>query len=168
MAVSIRAYRAEDLEPVVALSLRAWAPVFASLENVLGRELCARLHGDWHDHQAGAVRQALADDGLARGQLGAMRVWVAEVERVVAGFVAARQHHETGIGEVWMLAVEPGQQRAGIGTSLTEIATEWFRESGMKVAMVETGGDPGHAAARRTYERTGFRRLEVARFFKAL
>jgi hypothetical protein len=36
-----------DEEPVVALSLRAWAPVFSSMEQVLGREIFVRLHGDW-------------------------------------------------------------------------------------------------------------------------
>ena len=37
----------------MALSLRAWAPVFASMEQVLGHEIFARLHGDdWRDYQA--------------------------------------------------------------------------------------------------------------------
>jgi hypothetical protein len=35
----------------------------------------------------------------------------------------------------------------------------------MKVAMVETGGDPGHAAARRTYEKAGCVLSPVARYF---
>jgi hypothetical protein len=34
--------------------------------------------------------------------------------------------------------------------------------------MVETGGDPGHAPARRTYERSGFTLLPIARYFKNL
>jgi hypothetical protein len=38
----------------------------------------------------------------------------------------------------------------------------------MGVAMVETGGDPGHAPARRTYEKAGFSLVPVARYFKAL
>ena len=47
-------------------------------------------------------------------------------------------------------------QGGGIGTALTELALEGPRDAGMKVAMVETGGDPGHAAARRTYEKAGY------------
>ena len=39
---------------------------------------------------------------------------------------------------------------------------------GMKVAVVETGGDPGHAAARRTYEKAGYVLLPIARYFKNL
>lgn len=38
----------------------------------------------------------------------------------------------------------------------------------MSVAMVETGGDPGHGPARRTYERAGFTAMPVARYFMAL
>ena len=52
----IRDYQAADGEAVVALSLRAWAPVFASMEQVLGHEIFARLHGDdWRDYQAPAT-----------------------------------------------------------------------------------------------------------------
>jgi hypothetical protein len=38
----------------------------------------------------------------------------------------------------------------------------------MAVAMVETGGDLGHARARAVYETAGFARLPVARYFKKL
>lgn len=160
MTATIRTYRPEDLEQVVALSLRAWAPVFAALERTLGSELFLRLRRDWRQSQTVDVRAALSDEG--------MRVWVAELDRQVIGFTAARQHRESKLGEIWMLAVDPDRQRMGVGTSLTEVALDWFRATGMKVAMVETGGEPGHAPARRVYRRTGFRPLPVARFFKAL
>jgi len=38
----------------------------------------------------------------------------------------------------------------------------------MSVAMVATGGDPGHAPARRTYEKLGFRQLPLALLQEAL
>jgi ribosomal protein S18 acetylase RimI-like enzyme len=110
--VAIREYGPPDEEPVLELSLRAWAPIFASLEAVLGRELSARLHGEWREHQAGAVRGVLADP--------AMRTWVAAAERCVIGFVAARLHPERGLGEIAMLAVDPGAQRQGVGSPLIE------------------------------------------------
>jgi hypothetical protein len=43
-----------------------------------------------------------------------------------------------------------------------------MKASGMSVAMVETGGDPGHAPARHTYEKAGFKVLPIARYFKKL
>jgi GNAT superfamily N-acetyltransferase len=160
MNALIREYRPQDAEPVVALSLRAWAPVFASLEQVLGREIFVRLHGDWRPYQERAVREVLADP--------AVQVWVAEAGRGVVAFVAATRHAERLLGEITMLAVDPDEQDQGIGTALTGWATDWLRASGMRVAMVGTGGDPGHAPARRVYEKAGYTPLPIARYFTAL
>jgi len=97
-----------------------------------------------------------------------MRVWVAEAERRVVAFVAATLHVERAIGEIWMVAVDPDDQGLGVGTALTEFVTAWLRDSGMRVAMVETGGDTGHAPARRVYEKADYTLSPVARYFKAL
>ena len=43
-----------------------------------------------------------------------------------------------------------------------------MREQGMDIAIVETGGDPGHAPARAAYEAAGFTLLPVARYFRLL
>lgn len=67
-----------------------------------------------------------------------------------------------------MIAVDHDAQGRGVGTTLTEVATDWLRQSGMRVAMIETGGDPGHAPARRVYEKAGYTALPAVRFFKAL
>src|SRR5215203_729092 len=106
MRPRIRPFDEKDAEAVVDLSLRTWAPVFASLERVLGDDVFGRLHPDY--------------------------------------------------------------QGGGIGTALTEFALDRLKDSGMKVAVVETGGDPGHAAARRTYEKAGLVLLPIARYFKNL
>jgi GNAT superfamily N-acetyltransferase len=86
----------------------------------------------------------------------------------VVAFVAAKLHPERHLGEISMLAVDPDAQGRGIGTALTEFTTGWLREAGMTVAMVETGGDLGHAPARRVYEKLNYRLLPAARYFKAL
>jgi hypothetical protein len=39
MPIEIRALTEADIQAVVHLSLRAWAPVFASFETVLGEEI---------------------------------------------------------------------------------------------------------------------------------
>jgi GNAT superfamily N-acetyltransferase len=72
------------------------------------------------------------------------------------------------MGEISMLAVDPDHQGSGIGTALSKFALDRLRDAGMKVAMVEKGGEPGHAAARRTYERAGYVLLPIARYFKCL
>jgi ribosomal protein S18 acetylase RimI-like enzyme len=72
------------------------------------------------------------------------------------------------MGEIYMIAVDPDFQRRGIATRLTHHSFEWFKHAGMSIVMVETGADPGHAPARRTYEAAGFKLLPVARYFKSL
>ena len=157
----IRPFEDPDAEAVIGLSLRAWAPVFASIERALGPEIYGRLYPDgWRASQ----RQAVEALWAARKA----RVWVAEVGASTVGFVAVELHPESSIGEIYMLAVDPDHQGGGIGTALTEFALERIKDAGMAVAMVETGGDPGHAAARRTYEKAGYLRLPIARYFKEL
>ena len=81
------------------------------------------------------------------------------------GFVGLRLHPEDSMGEIYLLAVDPVHQRCGVASALMGFAMGRFRNAGMKIAMVETGGDPGHAAARQAYERFGFGRWPVARYF---
>lgn len=161
MRARIRPFDDRDAEAVVDLSLRAWAPAFASLERVLGSEIFRRQHPDWREDQRRSVEEVcVAKKG---------RVWVAEVGASVVGFVAVELHHpEKSMGEISMLAVDPDHQGGGIGTALTEFALDRLKDAGMKVAMVETGGDPGHAAARRVYEKAGYVLLPIARYFKNL
>lgn len=145
----------------MTLSLRAWAPVFASMEEVLGESgVFAQLYPQWRADQRRAVEATCVAVGT--------HVWVAEVDAAIAGFVAVRLNHESSIGEIDMVAVDPDHQRGGVGSALTSFALGWIKDSGMAVAMVETGGDPGHAPARRTYERAGFVNMPVARYFKKL
>jgi len=156
----IRPYNDQDAEAVVGLSLRAWEPVFASIEQALGSEIFEQLHPDWRVSQ----RQAVEDTCAAQK----IRVWVAETEARAVGFVAVELHPERSLGEIYMLAVDPDYQGSGIGTALSEFTLAWIKDAGMVVAMVETGGDPGHAAARRTYEKVGCTQLPIARYFKKL
>ena len=157
---AIRSYEPDDEDAVVELSLRAWAPVFASMESILGSELSARLHGDWRAYQGKAVRETLAKPG--------MTVWVAEQSGVVGFVTAWIADPERKVGEIYMLAVDPTSQVRGVGTALTEHATRWLREAGMRVAMISTGGDPGHAPARRVYEKADYTLLPAAGYYKAL
>lgn len=160
MGATIRDYAPGDEEAVVELSLRAWAPVFRSMEQILGPEIFVRLHGDWRAFQERAVRDALIDE--------AMHVWVAEAGGRVVAFAAATLYAERAMGEISMLAVDPADQDRGTGTALTEFVTAWLGEAGVGVAMIDTGGDPGHAPARHVYEKAGYTQIPIARYFRAL
>lgn len=159
--MQIEPYTPEHLEAVVQLSLKAWAPVFESLERVMNADVYRAFYPDhWHASQRKAVEEVCRAEDTS--------VWLAtEVESVV-GFIAVRLHLETRLGEIYMVAVEPAFQRCGVGSALIEFALDRMKQAGMLVAMVETGGDPGHAAARHTYEKAGFDELPIARYFKSL
>lgn len=155
----IERFDQHQLEAVIHLSLRAWAPVFDSIERVMDVEVYRMLHPDWRVTQKKAVEAVcMATD---------TQMWVAIESDSLVGFVSAKQRSGV-LGEIYMIAVDPDYQRRGIGTGLAEYALDWMKAAGMSAAMVETGGDPGHAPARRAYEGMGFRELPVARYFKKL
>ncbi|MEZ4214887.1 MAG: GNAT family N-acetyltransferase [Myxococcota bacterium] len=150
----------EHLEAVVRLALRAWEPVFPSIEEAMGTEIFRAQVADWRASQTAAVEAACTDGG---GE-----AFVALIAGEVAGFVALRTHAADRMGEIHMIAVDPRHQRRGIAAAMTRFALARFAQAGLTTAMVETGGDPGHAPARSTYEAAGFRHVPVARYFKKL
>lgn len=153
-------YSTGALSAIVSLSIRAWTPAFRSLQQVMDPQVFRHFYPSWEDVQSKAVAAACSAADTT--------VWTASDEGSIVGFVAVKLHKESGMGEIHMVAVDPDHQCKGIGRLLIDRATNWMKESGMSVAMVETGGDPGHAAARRTYERLGFKHFPVARFFMKL
>jgi ribosomal protein S18 acetylase RimI-like enzyme len=143
-AIQIREFREEDLDAVVAFSLRAWEPVFESLREVLGDKIFLRLHPDWRSNQAEAVKSSCLNEQRD--------VFVAVADGKPVGFaaVALNAFHE-GMGVIEIIGVDPDYQRRGISSRLTEHATEHMQRCGMDIAVVETGGDPAtHLRGRHT------------------
>ena len=162
-AAEIRPYQDADADAVVELALRAWEPVFASLRQVLGDAIFARLHRpDWQTAQAEAVRECCTpgDD---------RDVFVAVADGRTVGFAAVvlNAFHER-MGVVDIVGVDPGWQGRGIARQLMEHAAEHMRARGMDIAAVGTGGDPGHAPARALYEALGYTALPGVRYLKLL
>jgi ribosomal protein S18 acetylase RimI-like enzyme len=161
MEMRIEPYDADRLDTVIRLSLRAWAPVFDSIQKVMDLDVYREFYpDDWRVNQQKAVEDVCAAEDT--------NVWVAIDAGSTVGFVAVKLDSESRMGEIYMIAVDPDFQCRGIGSTLTEFAVNWMKDAGMSVAMVETGGDPGHAAARCTYEKLGFGLLPIARYFKKL
>ncbi|MCU1465923.1 MAG: hypothetical protein JWM72_1851 [Actinomycetia bacterium] len=158
--VRIRPFNPSETVAVVDLSLRAWAPVHISIREALGPAINDALQPDWRAKQQRDAEDVLSAPGS--------NVWVADANATVAGFVAVRIHDDRRIGEIDMLAVDPFHQGAGIGTALTRFALDWIKASDISVAMVGTGADPGHAPARRTYEKAGMKLVPMARYFMKL
>ena len=161
MNVHIRSVRNDEIEDLVRLSLLAWAPVFSSFEQVLGSEIFSIIYPDWRTIQRETVEKICKDSENNM-------VWVADLDGTIAGFIAYDLNTKEKTGEVQLLAVHPEYQNRGIGTELNNFALRKMQESGMKLAVVGTGGDPGHAPARRSYEKAGYTGLPLVRYYKDL
>ena len=161
MEMRIECYDAHQLDAVIHLSLRAWTPVFDSIQKVMDADVYREFYSNnWRVSQQKAVEDVCAAEET--------NVWVAMDAVSTVGFVAVKLDSESSMGEIYMVAVDPDFQGHGIGSALVEFALDWMKDAGMSMAMVETGGDPGHAPARHTYEKLGFGLLPIARYFKKL
>ncbi|MBV9258774.1 MAG: GNAT family N-acetyltransferase [Ktedonobacteraceae bacterium] len=165
MNLHIRPFSPDDMEEVVQLSLLAWAPVFHSFEQVLGTRIYSHLFPDWKKTQRAVVEKICREHEKTL-------VWVAEAHGKITGFIAytldSQENDQENTGEVELLAVHPEFQNHGIGTELNRFVLEKMKENGIKLAIVGTGGDPGHAPARRTYEKAGYTALPIVRYYQDL
>lgn len=161
MVFKIRTYVEQDLDAIVELSLLAWDPVFRSFEKILGFRIYPILYPDWQESQKTGVKAICTNKGK-------YNTLVAELDGRVVGFLSYELKPENETGEVMLLAVHPEYQNDGIGTELNLRALGEMKASGMKLAVVETGGDESHAPARRSYEKAGYTGLPLVRYFKGL
>lgn len=165
MNLHIRPFSLDDMEDLVQLSLLAWTPVFHSFEQTLGTKIYTLIFPDWKKTQREVVEK------ICKGHEKTL-TWVAEVDGIITGFIAytlnSKENGQDNTGEVELLAVHPAYQNSGIGTELNHFALQKLKEGGMKLAVVATGGDPGHAPARRSYEKAGYIALPSIRYYQDL
>lgn len=161
MALTIQSYEAEQRSAILALSMKAWAAVFADLEPAVAVYVYNAFYPDgWRVRQGSDIESFLNSD--------AANVMVATEDSRIVGWVGLRLHADDNMGEIYILAVDPDAQRKGVARALIDAAFERMRSAGMKIVMVETGDDPGHAPSRATYESLGFERWSAARYFREL
>ena len=79
---TLRPFASEDLGAILELSIRAWEPVFHSIEQQLGSELFRRMHPDWRADQRRTVEEACGSPDVT--------VWVAESGHAPVGFVGIK------------------------------------------------------------------------------
>lgn len=147
--LQLRRATINDTEELVQLALLAWAPVFASLRETLSPGVYGLLYSDWRQQQRDVVERCC--NAAER-----TTVWIAEIDGMVAGFVACTIVGGEQIGTVGLLAVHPEYQRRCIATALNRLALDQMKASRLKLAGLSTGGDPGHVPARRAYEKTDY------------
>lgn len=149
------------MEELIRLSLLAFAPIYESFRQILGPAVYPLVYPDWHALQTATVQTFCTERENTA-------VLVAEVGGGVVGYIVYELNHKDKTGEVQLLAVHPEYQDQGIGTELNDVALVKMQESGMKMAVVGTGGDPSHAPARRSYEKAGYTGLPLIRYYKDL
>ena len=158
--VVVEAYKPDDETAVLELSRSAWTPVFAELRGAVPAFVYDSFYPDgWWERQRTEILTLLADETES--------VLVARDPHTdsIVGWVSTRLHPEDSMGEIYILAVDPDRQRQGVARRLMDAAHEAMRRAGMRMAMVETGDDPGHAGSRASYEAVGYQRWPVARYF---
>ena len=156
--IRIVPFEPQHRDDVLALSIRAWGPVFPLLEEAVPRFVYNAFYPDgWSRRQLDDLAAVLDEEPE--------NVDVAVDESGPVGWVCTRLHPDDNMGEVYVLAVDPEHHQQGIGRALVERSFARTRAAGMTMVMAETGDDPGHEGARRTYEALGFERWPVARYF---
>lgn len=146
---------------LLSLSVRAWEHVFPLLQ----RDVPAFVYNafyptGWRERHVNDLAEVLDNASEC--------IDVALDGDRPTGWVCTRFHPEDNMSEIYIIAVDPDYQRSGVGAALMESSFARAREKGMGMAMVETGGDRGHAPARMAYESMGFVRWPIARYFKDL
>ncbi len=159
--IKILPYLPTHRDAVISLSLAAWAPVFPALQSEVPDYVYSSFYPNgWEARQMADIETFLDQE--------ADMTWVAVCNNAVVGWIGGRIHTEDSMGEIYILAVAPDFQRQGVAAILIAQLTQYMQDQGMTMMMVETGDDAGHAASRATYERAGFDRWPVARYFRKI
>ncbi len=161
MPLEIRPYCSSDAAAIIELSVRTWAPVFEKMQPAVpGYVYDAFYPQGWQARQVADITAFLTSDSDA--------ILVAIDGEALVGWVGYRLHPSDNMGEIYILATDPAHQKRGVATALMDQAFDAMKAAGMAIVMVETGDDPGHAPSRAAYERVGFERWLVARYFRKL
>ena len=132
--IEVRSYRPEDADEVVRVNAAAFAhhPEQGAMD---AAELAERMAEDWFD-PAGL----LVADGGAHGD-------------GLLGFHWTKRH-SAGLGEVYVVGIDPAAQGRGLGRVLTVAGLAHLAGAGVEEVLLYVESD--NAAGRRLYEGLGF------------
>ncbi|MFV0252764.1 MAG: mycothiol synthase [Beutenbergiaceae bacterium] len=133
----VATFTAADAEDWVAVNARAFA-AHPEQGRMTRSDLAARMAEPWFDPTV----FWLARDSATHALLGSMWVKIAD-----------------GVGEIYVLGIDPQAQGRGIGSLLTAFAMHAFAQRDLTGVELYVEGD--NAAAIRTYRRAGFTRARA-------
>jgi ribosomal protein S18 acetylase RimI-like enzyme len=126
----IRPYRPEDLARLQEITAQTFGPV--SIDRNMEQLFGPFGQGGWQGRKVAAIADdcKLQPDG----------VFVAEDPQThkPIGYITTRLSQTSKIGWIPNLAVDPAYQGKGLGRALIQYAIDFFRQSGMEVAKIET------------------------------
>jgi ribosomal protein S18 acetylase RimI-like enzyme len=158
----IRPFAEPDLAQVLDLTIETFGPFHeGSFRPLVGEFVFANQDAGWRDDYRDRIPKL--HDPEANKQ-----VAVAEVDGVIAGYVAWTVDPAARNGEITYLAVSSAHRRYRAGTALCEHAFSEMRARGAEVAVIGTGGDDFHAPARALYESLDCTMLPTAVYYKQL
>jgi len=147
------------MNDLITLTLLAFEPIFESFEKILGPHIYPIIYPDWRKRQKEGVEKISQDSKIS--------LLIAEADEKVVGYIAY-EIYDDDTAEVQLLAVHPDYQNRGIGTQLNSFVLQKMKAGGVKMAIVSTGGDESHAAARRSYEKVGYTALPLVKYYQDL
>jgi ribosomal protein S18 acetylase RimI-like enzyme len=159
MIMQIRPFKKSDMNDLITLTLLAFEPIFESFEKILGPHIYAIIYPDWRKSQKEGVEKISQDSKI--------NLLIAEVDEKVVGYIAY-EIYDDDTAEVQLLAVHPEYQNRGFGTQLNSFVLQEMKAGGVKLAIVSTGGDESHEAARRSYEKAGYTALPLVKYYQEL
>lgn len=160
--LTIRPYAEADYAATLKVCVAAFAPIHQGFAQVLGLQAFALQYADWRERYAATLADIPRADANTK-------VFVAQMDGAVVGFVFAILDAQRKTGEIGLNAVAPEWQRRGIGKAMYELALADLKQRGAEIAYVGTGGDDAHAPARAAYAALGFdRAIPSLHLFKVL
>ena len=144
----VRLCREDDLEILTRIAKDAWEKIYDGFEERVGKDLYNIISPDYRNCKGPWLRKYFAEHPD--------RIYVAERNGKVVGFIGIGMDHERKVGVISNNAVDPSCGEKGVGQEMYQAVFERFRAEGMLACTVTTGLDEAHAPARRAYERAGF------------
>ena len=162
MRLGFRPYTEADYARVLEMCVAAFEPIHKGFEQALGSQIFELQYRDWREQYADTLRKISPADANKR-------VYVAEADGVVAGFIFTFVDAQRKTGEIGLNAIDPRLQGNGIGRAMYEFALKDLKARGAEIACVGTGGDDAHGPARDAYASVGFDKAIPGMFlFKVL
>ena len=148
--ITIDYAQADDIDACIDIGIKVWSCTHEGYSTLIGEELHEAFMGNWKE------RLYKEFDEDFRRAIEQKRAFVARNGESVVGFISYLVLADKKNGRIGRNAVSPNYRKRGIGSMMYDKVLEAMRKEGIQYAVVHTGGDDAHFAARTAYEKAGF------------